>query len=206
MQISPSPGGCLFPVDPDVPAWVIPALWAPEFDGTTAILSAVPADLKTRPLPPGLLLSAIVREVTPDGEHFILPHPSGDIRVLVTTGDAYLRPQGEIPFDGDEERRATALLRLIRYVRGRPIRGMPRRFKLSVARIWRYAEALVVHDGIEAGAPRQEIGSILDPSVSTISSAEWDAHPLRQRINRRLTLARLMMSGRYLDLVRQRRR
>lgn len=181
----------------------MPALWLSEFDSTTTILSAAPPRFETVPLPSDFLRSASAREKLPDGIHASLAENSSEHRIHITTRTAFIRPAALIPIDGHEEERIMALRRLLRRVRGRSVKATPRQFEISPFRMWNYAEAIMVHDGTIAGASPRDIGAVMDPSVSTISSAEWDVHPLRKRIGRRLDLCRSMMNGRYLDLVRR---
>ncbi len=57
-------------------------------------------------------------------------------------------------------------------------------------------------DGVQAGAARQEIASILlNPQIGKLRSIDWKNTPERRRIGRLLAIAQELIDGDYLRLL-----
>lgn len=188
-------GGYPVPADPDIPAWIEPALWAAEVYPGVIILVETPEGFEARRLPVAVSGSGEVAFVYRDG--------ADTYRVQIRDAKACHRAAVLIPLDGGEELRIAEVRRFIRYLSGLSVPPLSRRLGLPLYRARFIADAICAYAGRQAGASQRDIGAVLDPTVRHMNARQWDTSSQRGRIGRLLRRAtRLAEKREYLTLLR----
>ncbi|KAA8383817.1 DUF2285 domain-containing protein [Acetobacter sp. DmW_136] len=197
-------GGYPVPAEPEIPAWIEPALWAPEvFPGVTILVEA-PEGFDARRLPL-MFLEAMTAEQqgTTQTKSFSLHHDGNTYRVHIRDARARDHAAVLIPLDGGEELRIAEVRRFIRYLSGLPVPPLSRTLGLPIYRARFIADAICAYAGRRAGASHRDIGLVLDPSVRHMNARQWDTSSQRGRVGRLLRKAtRLAEEREYLTLLR----
>lgn len=158
-------GGYPVPAEPEIPAWIEPALWAPEFyPGVTVIVEA-PTGFDSRRLPVILFASMATERQGLQSKSFALHHDGNTYRVQIRDAKARDRAAVLIPLDGGEELRIAEVRRFIRYLSGMPVPPLSRALGLPLYRARFIADAICAYAGRRTGASHRDIGVVLDPSV-----------------------------------------
>nr|WP_245429089.1 DUF2285 domain-containing protein [Phyllobacterium phragmitis] len=96
--------------------------------------------------------------------------------------------------------------RFVRRLEGKRPGILPRAQRLTAFQIHRAALMLRAWDGMEAGASRRMIASVLlNRKIETLRAIEWQNAPERRRLARILKAARGHIEGGYLRWLRTRR-
>ncbi|MDI6025946.1 DUF2285 domain-containing protein [Corticibacterium sp. UT-5YL-CI-8] len=91
------------------------------------------------------------------------------------------------------------VLRLHRHLDGKPSGRWPRDQRLSQFQLHRAALMLRAWDGVESGASRRHVASILlNPDTGAMRALDWKNAPERRRLARILSAARVTIEGGYL--------
>lgn len=196
-------GGYPVPAEPDIPAWIQPALWAPEFYPGITIIMEAPAGFDYRRLPAIFLEAMTTEQQGPQSRTFALHHDGNTYTVQIRDARARDRAAVLIPLDGGEELRIAEVRRFIRYLSGLPVPPLSRTLGLPVYRARFIADAICAYAGRRAGASHRDIGVVLDPSVRHMNARQWDTSSQRGRVGRLLRKAtRLAEEREYLTLLR----
>jgi hypothetical protein len=150
-------------------------------------------------------LTPVLRRAAIEGEYWLLNHGGDPLAaVLIDAARADTPAAVIIPLDGDFVTRAEAAARVWRLASGRPRR---RSFDhLTQIQRRRLTLALRALDGHLAGATYREIARVLFGTTRIPSGPSWKTHDLRDRTIRLVRMGLRLMQGRYLDLLRARRR
>jgi hypothetical protein len=105
----------------------------------------------------------------------------------------------ELPFDRDFEFRASAGIRLLRGLNGRPQGAPPH--AISEHRRRRIALALRASDASADGATYWEIAEVIMPAHG-IPKADWGTHEVRDQIKRLVKTGFALVQGGYRALLR----
>lgn len=201
--VSLTTGGYPVPADPDVPAWIQPALWSPEAYPGVTILVEAPEGFHVRTIPEHVLHGASPAEQQPGILVVIVSPDDGGHHLQIRGRAASARPAALIPLDGAEEIRIAQLRRFLKRLTGTSVPGLPRSLSLPPYHVWRMADVICAYVGRMAGASQREIGRVLDPSVRTMNARQWDTSSQRARVGRLLKrAARLADRREYVSLLR----
>lgn len=196
-------GGYPVPAEPEIPAWIEPALWAPEFYPGVTIIVEAPAGFEARRLPVILFAAMAVERQGLQTQSLALHHDGNTYRVQIRDARAHDRAAVIIPLDGGEELRIAEVRRFIRYLSGLPVPPLSRTLGLPIYRARFIADAICAYAGRRAGASHRDIGVVLDPSVRHMNARQWDTSSQRGRVGRLLRKAtRLAEEREYLTLLR----
>lgn len=196
-------GGYPVPAEPDIPAWIEPALWAPEFYPGVTIIVEAPVGFDARRLPVIFLEAMNTEQQGAQHKAFALRQDGNTYRVQIRDARARDRAAVVIPLDGGEELRIAEVRRFIRYLSGMPVPPLSRTLGLPLYRARFIADAICAYAGRRAGASHRDIGVVLDPSVRHMNARQWDTSSQRGRVGRLLRKAtRLAEEREYLTLLR----
>jgi hypothetical protein len=177
-------------------------MWLPRFDPATVVVAPAPkifAEARTI----GRLTPAL-RRVAVEGEYWLINHSDDRLTAVLIDARTDSSAAVIIPLDGDFATRAEAAARLWRLASGRPRRRSSDRLTQDQRR--RLALALRALDGHLAGATYREIARALFGTTRVPTGPSWKTHDLRDRTIRLVRMGLDLMQGRYLDLLRPRRR
>lgn len=194
-----------FPVDPSVPAWSVPALWAPEALSAIIALVRAPEIYAAAHFTPLILTPQINAVVADDGLHVIMGDRSGPLRLWIAD-DCHGRAAVVIPLDESCWVRLHHLRRFIERLYGRAAGPLPNTFRPTRYRITRLAYALQALTAKRAGATARDIAALTDPGVKTLSGSIWKDVHQRARVERLLILGEQLAAGEYLALLQYGRR
>ncbi|GBQ72808.1 hypothetical protein GLUCOINTEAF2_0203493 [Komagataeibacter intermedius AF2] len=201
--VSLTNGGYPVPADPDIPAWIKPALWSPEVYPGVTILVEAPADFHVRTIPERFLHGASPMEQQSGILVVVISPDDGAHHLQIQGWAASARPAALIPLDGAEEIRIAELRRFLKRLTGASVPGLPRSLSLRPYHVWRMADVICAYAGRVAGASQREIGRVLDPSVRAMNARQWDTSSQRARVGRLLKrAARLADRREYVTLLR----
>lgn len=198
-------GGSDFPVDPSIPAWSVPALWAPEALSAIIALIRAPEIYAAGRFAPLVLTPQTNAVVADDGLHVIVGDRSGPLRLWISD-DCHERAAVVIPLDESCWVRLHHLRRFIERLYGRTAGPLPNTFRPTRYRIRRLAHALQALTAKQAGATARDIAALTDPGVKTLSGSIWKDVHQRARVERLLTLGEQLAAGEYLALLQYGRR
>ncbi|MGO4836067.1 DUF2285 domain-containing protein [Rhizobiaceae sp. 2RAB30] len=123
----------------------------------------------------------------------------GDHRIWFPRGEQPASTAFLIPRDGHLLWRIRNALRLHRLLGGNPSGQWPREQRLPRFQFHRASLMLLAWDGVESGAPRRQVASvILNPDVAALRALDWKNAPERRRLARILKAARETIDGGYL--------
>lgn len=106
------------------------------------------------------------------------------------------------PSDRHYCEREQCVQRIRRWLAGKPSGPLPYWQRFSRYQIHRLSLMLRAWDGVQAGATRQEIASVLlNPQIGELRSIDWKNTPERRRIGRLLAIAQELIDGDYLRLL-----
>jgi hypothetical protein len=150
-------------------------------------------------------LTPALRRAAVEGEHWLVSHIDDRLAAMLIDAVRADTPAAVvIPLDGDFATRAEAAARLWRLASGRP--GRPSSDHLTQIQRRRLVLALRALDGHLAGATYREIARALFGTTRVPTGPSWKTHDLRDRTIRLVRMGISLMQGRYLDLLRARRR
>ncbi|WP_231854129.1 DUF2285 domain-containing protein [Gluconacetobacter diazotrophicus] len=202
MPLLRDPGGCDFPVDPAIPSWTLPGLWAEEV--FAAVIAIVPAPLSYQSVVPFRMASFASRlnaETLADGLHLVVDDEHGPLRFWIGEG-AERRPAIVIPLDEACMVRLHHVRRFLRRWTGRPGGPLPHALRPTRYRIDRLALALRAVTARKAGATTRMIAGVSDPGVYTMRGALWKDCDQRGTAERQMKLGEHLVAGGYLALLR----
>lgn len=137
--------------------------------------------------------------MTADGLHATVADDHGDHRVWFPDGHQPGSTAFLIPRDRHFLWRIRNALRLHRRFAGELSGPWPQAQRLSRFQLHRVALMLRAWDGMESGATRRHVASILlNPDVATMRAIDWKNAPERRRLARILKAARETIEGGYL--------
>jgi hypothetical protein len=153
---------------------------------------------------PAHLGEFVTERRSPDGRHFILADPGGNLYGSLRSQDwngvarALL-----IPIDRDFRLRVAAALRFYERLTGQVLSPLPRSLQLTGLRKKRLGQMLRVLDGRDDGEkPRLIAAVVLDPIALSLTALEWKDSPLRQAVHRLFVEGCALRDGGYLKLLR----
>jgi hypothetical protein len=175
----------------------------PRFDPATVVVTPAPKIFaETSSIS---RLKPAVRRAAVEGEYWLVNHSDDRLAaVLIDAARANTPAAVIIPLDRDFVTRAEAAARFWRLASGRPRRRSSDH--LTQAQRRRLALALRALDGHLAGATYREIAQALFGTTHVPTGPSWKTHDLRDRTIRLVRMGLDLMQGRYLELLRARRR
>jgi hypothetical protein len=141
----------------------------------------------------------IFGELTGDGLHAIAADSEGDHQLWFAAGGEAVRAAILLPIDPNFWWRHRNAGRLVRRLEGQRAGRWPRDQRLSAFQVHRAALMLRAWDGIESGASRRTVASVLlNRDLATLRALDWKNAPERRRLARILTASRNTIEGGYL--------
>ncbi|WEQ57365.1 DUF2285 domain-containing protein [Komagataeibacter nataicola] len=198
-------GASDFPVDPSIPAWAAPALWAADALSAIIALVRAPEIYAAATFTPLILTPYIHAAAADDGLHVIMGDRAGPLRLWIAD-DCHGRPAVVIPLDESCWVRLHHLRRFIEHLYGRRSGPLPNVFRPTRYRIRRLAHALQALTAKRSGATARDIAALTDPEVKSLSGSLWKDVHQRARVERLLTLGEQLAAGEYLALLQYGRR
>ena len=191
-----------FPADPSSSALTSHPIWQPQLFAATVIVVSAPDGFDIAPpIDPGALTA--VGATAEDGFHALIAAEGGPHRLWFPEGGQPIQAAILIPFDAHFSERVLSIQRFHRWLTGRSFGPWPRWQRFSRYQIHRFSLMLRAWDGAQAGAPRQEIASLLlNSEVGKLRSIDWKNRPERRRLHRLLKAGQQMIDGGYLRLLR----
>ncbi|MFH1795563.1 MAG: DUF2285 domain-containing protein [Pseudomonadota bacterium] len=123
----------------------------------------------------------------------------GDHRIWFPHGEQPASAAFLIPYDVHFLWRIRSVLRLHRLLGGQPSGAWPREQRLTRFQVHRASLMLRAWDGVESGATRRHVASIiLNPDVAFMRALDWKNASERRRLARILKAARETIDGGYL--------
>ncbi|WP_425350250.1 DUF2285 domain-containing protein [Phyllobacterium phragmitis] len=169
------------------------------------MVRAVPDGFGGLPLPDPQTLPADGR-LARDGLHTLVADDDGDHRLWFPDGNEPTKSAIVLPIDEHFFWRHRNAGRFVRRLEGKRPGILPRAQRLTAFQIHRAALMLRAWDGMEAGASRRMIASVLlNRKIETLRAIEWQNAPERRRLARILKAARGHIEGGYLRWLRTRR-
>nr|WP_272930701.1 DUF2285 domain-containing protein [Acetobacter persici] len=194
---SPVAGGCVFPVDPDLPAWLAPAFWDPDVAPEVAVRGDG-GDILVRLEP-----YVRVRHDGPDGIHLVLDSAPGPLRIVIVVDR-----QPDAPgtwFIIDDRHLPTRLACVARF--GRLLAGqmpgpLPSTLRLSPQQKLRQIRMLCIAEGRRMGvAVRRIAAGIYGEHILRLSRNEWRASSWHRAFYRDLDGADFYLNGGHIALL-----
>ena len=123
----------------------------------------------------------------------------GDHRIWFPRGEQPANAAFLIPYDAHFLWRIRSALRLHRLLGGQPSVAWPREQRLTRFQFHRASLMLRAWDGVESGATRRHVASVLlNPDVAFMRALDWKNASERRRLARILNAARETIDGGYL--------
>ncbi|MBB4096218.1 DUF2285 domain-containing protein [Brucella pecoris] len=167
----------------------------------TVIVEPVPAGFSGCPLLDPLA-PAFAGHMAADGFHAVVRDKYGDHYVWLPQGQRVINAVMSIPPDEYYNEREQCVRRFYSWLAGKPSGPLPRWLRFSRYQIHRFSLMLRVWDGVQAGASRQEIASVLiNSELGKLRSIDWKNTPERRRIARLLGAAQELIDGGYPRLL-----
>ncbi len=149
----------------------------------------------------------ILSELTGDGLHAVVADSDGDHQLWFVAGRKAVRAAILLPIDPSFWWRYRNAGRLVRRLEGQRSGRPPRDQRLSAFQLHRAALMLRAWDGIESGASRRTVASVLlNQNVATLRALDWKDAPERRRLARILTASRDTIERGYLRWLAPRHR
>lgn len=137
-----------------------------------------------------------------DGFHAVVRDKYGDHHVWLPQGQRVINAVMWIPPDEYYDEREQCVRRFYCWLAGKPSGPLPRWLRFSRYQIHRLSLMLRVWDGVEAGASRQEIASVLfNAELGKLRSIDWKNTSERRRIARLYGAAQELIDGGYPRLL-----
>lgn len=137
-----------------------------------------------------------------DGFHAVVRDKYGDHHVWLPRGQRVINAVMWIPPDEYYDEREQCVRRFYCWLAGKPSGPLPRWLRFSRYQIHRLSLMLRVWDGVEAGASRQEIASVLfNAELGKLRSIDWKNTSERRRIARLYGPAQELINGGYPRLL-----
>jgi len=198
---SPVAGGCVFPVDPDLPAWLAPAFWDPDIAPEVAVRGDG-GDILSRLTP-----YARARHDAPDGIHLVLDSAAGPLRLVIVVDR-----QPDAPgtwFIIDDRHLTTRLASVARFGRllaGRTPGPLPSTLRLSPQQKLRQIRMLCIAEGRRMGVTAKRIAADLyGADILRLSNREWHASSWHRAFYRDLDSAGFYLNGGHIALLQGRK-
>lgn len=138
-------------------------------------------------------------ELIGDGLHAVVADDEGDHQLWLPHGNEPARSGIFLPLDEHFWWRHRNAARLKRRLENNSPGRWPRAQRLSTFQIHRAALMLRAWDGVESGAARRIVASILlNKSVEALRAIDWKNAPERRQIARILKACREVIEGGYL--------
>lgn len=138
-------------------------------------------------------------ELTGDGLHAIADDEEGNHQLWFDTGAEPVEAAILLPIDRRFWWRHRNAARLVRRLEGKRSGRSPHEQRLSAFQLHRAALMLRAWDGVESGASRRTVASILlNHSLDTLRALDWKNAPERRRLARILTASRDAIETSYL--------
>ncbi|WP_460897446.1 DUF2285 domain-containing protein [Phyllobacterium sp. K27] len=180
-------------------------MWRPQLFPAIVIVREAPNGFAASSLSDPLARPSI-EELTADGLHAVAADDAGDHRIWFPEGDRPVNEAFVIPRDEHFFWRIRNVIRLHRHLDGKPSGRWPRDQRLSRFQLHRATLMLRAWDGVESGASRRHVASILlNPDVTSMRALDWKNAPERRRLARILKVARETIEGGYLRWLSPRR-
>ncbi|MCV0370581.1 MAG: DUF2285 domain-containing protein [Filomicrobium sp.] len=165
------------------------------------LLEAAPAVFRmARRLEQLDLTLATARRRRGGGTAIVLPHPGGDIHLVVGAIEPTQPLAVLLPLDDSFHIRAEAALQFQRHLLGRATGPPPRALALTPRYRLRLVRMVRALDGRSSGATYREIAAVLFETHQQ-SAAEWKTSSIRAQTIRLVKDAETMMRGGYLRLL-----
>ncbi|NHN82407.1 hypothetical protein BGC31_11575 [Komagataeibacter xylinus] len=195
--LSPVAGGCVFPVDPDLPAWLAPAFWDPDIAPEVAVRGDG-GDILLRLAP-----YVRVRHDGPDGIHLVLDSDSGVLRIVIVVDRQPDAPGTWFVIDdGHLATRLTCVARFGRLLAGQLPGPIPPVLRLSSQQKLRQIRMLCIAEGRRTGvATRRIAAGIYGERILHLSRNEWRASSWHRAFYRDLDGAGFYLNGGHIALL-----
>lgn len=173
-------------------------MWSPRIFPATVIVTVAPSGFAAAPLPDLDELATLVAEAE-DGRHALVADDGGDHRLWVPEERDFAATAIVIPRDRYFLWRVRNAMRLHLMLEGKQSHGWPREQRLTPFQLHRAALMLRVWDGVQSGASRRHVASVvLNGEAETLRAIDWHNAPERRRLARLLKAARGAIEGGYL--------
>ncbi|MCP9320686.1 DUF2285 domain-containing protein [Acetobacter persici] len=195
--LSPVAGGCVFPVDPDLPAWLAPAFWDPDIAPEVAVRGDG-GDILLRLAP-----YVRARHDGPDGIHLVLDSAAGPLRLVIVV-DRQPDASGTwfVIDDGHLATRLACVARFGRLLSGRSPGSIPPSLRLSPQQKLRQVRMLCIAEGRRMGmAVRRIAADIYGERILYLSRNEWRASSWHRAFYRDLDGAGFYLNGGHVALL-----
>lgn len=146
------------------------------------------------------LTLATARRRRGGGTAIVLPHPGGDIHLVVGAIEPTQPLAVLLPLDDSFHIRAEAALQFQRHLLGRATGPPPRALALTPRYRLRLVRMVRALDGRSSGATYREIAAVLFETHQQ-SAVEWKTSSIRAQTIRLVKDAETMMRGGYLRLL-----
>ena len=193
----PVVGGCVFPVDPDLPAWLAPAFWDPDIAPEVAVRGDG-GDILSRLAP-----YARARHDGPDGIHLVLDSAAGPLRVVIVV-DREPEAPGTwfIVDDGHLTTRLASVARFGRLLAGQTPGPLPSSLRLSPQQKLRQIRMLCIAEGRRMGVTAKRIAAgLYGADILRLSNREWHASSWHRAFYRDLDGAGFYLNGGHIALL-----
>ncbi|GBQ80328.1 hypothetical protein AA13595_0311 [Gluconacetobacter johannae DSM 13595] len=194
---SPVAGGCVFPVDPDLPAWLAPAFWDPDIAPEVAVRGDG-GDILSRLAP-----YTRARHDGPDGIHLVLDSVAGPLRLVIVVDR-----QPDAPgtwFIVDDRHLPTRLACVARFgclLADHSPGSIPPSLRLSPQQKLRQIRMLCIAEGRRMGVTAKRIAAgLYGADILRLSNREWHASSWYRAFYRDLDGAGFYLSGGHIALL-----
>ncbi|MGX9943095.1 DNA -binding domain-containing protein [Bradyrhizobium denitrificans] len=162
------------------------------------VVTAAPSGFAASLLPDSRALP-ILSELTGDGLHAVAADSEGDHQLWFAGGGEAVHAAILLPIDPNFWWRYRNAGRLVRRLEGQRAGRWPRDQRLSAFQLHRAALMLRAWDGVESGASRRTVASVLlNQNLATLRALDWKNAPERRRLARILIASRDTIEGGYL--------
>jgi len=167
----------------------------------TVIIEPAPAGFSGCPLLDPFA-PAFAGHMAVDGFHAVVRDKYGDHHVWLPQGQRVINAVMWVPPDEYYYEREQCVRRFYYWLAGKSSGPLPRWLRFSRYQIHRLSLMLRVWDGVEAGASRQEIASVLfNAELGKLRSIDWKNTSERRRIARLYGAAQELINGGYPRLL-----
>ncbi|MCQ9157176.1 DUF2285 domain-containing protein [Acidomonas methanolica] len=194
---SPVAGGCVFPVDPDLPAWLAPAFWDPDIAPEVAVRGDG-GDILSRLAP-----CARARHDAPDGIHLVLDSAAGPLRLVIVVDRQFDAPGTWFIIDDRHlTTRLACVARFGRLLAGQMPGPLPSNLRLSPQQKLRQIRMLCIAEGRRMGVTVRRIAAgIYGEHILRLSRNEWRASAWHRAFYRDLDSAGFYLNGGHIALL-----
>lgn len=196
-MLSPVAGGCVFPVDPDLPAWLAPAFWDPDIAPEVAVRGDG-GDILLRLAP-----YVRVRHDGPDGIHLVLDSAAGPLRVVIVVDRQPGAPGTWFVIDdGHLGNRLACIARFGRLLAGQAPGPLPSTLRLSPQQKLRQVRMLCIAEGRRTGVTLRRIAAgLYGAHTMQLANREWRASSWHRAFYRDLKDAAFYQNGGHIALL-----